>query len=159
MAKVVTTPHDDVRVTDPDEYLEGNPVFARCREEQHAFPRSRDVPLIEAYDDPVATHQKLYVCPRCKVKKRERFQIEIRRRKIISFVQLDSRNDYRDADGYLAKGRRISSRYAREFSIRRDVETSLAVAASPPEAASRRRRGQSARAKADATPRRRKAAA
>lgn len=97
-----------VEVTDVDDYLVSNPQFAECREEGHDFPRSRDVPLIEAYGDEAASHHKVLVCRGCKTKKRERFLITLRRGKVASFVQLETRGDYSEAVGYLARGIRIN---------------------------------------------------
>ncbi|WP_410661984.1 hypothetical protein [Amycolatopsis sp. lyj-84] len=113
--------HDDEQVTDPDEYLRSNPTFAKCRK-GHAFPHEDDVPLLEAYSDPEATHEKTFVCSRCKAKKRERFLIGLRRGRVVSYVRLDNRSDYKNAEGYLAKGVRISRAYATEVSIRAELE-------------------------------------
>ncbi|QWF78664.1 hypothetical protein [Amycolatopsis sp. CA-230715] len=114
--------NDNDEMTDVDEYLKSNPKFAKCRRGKHDFPDEDEVPLLEAYNDPAATHEKLFVCPRCKAKKRSRFSIVLRRGRVASYVELDPRGDYSEAKGYLAKGVRISRRYAREVQIREDLE-------------------------------------
>ncbi|GAA1961641.1 hypothetical protein GCM10009754_35790 [Amycolatopsis minnesotensis] len=114
--------NDNDEITDVDEYLRNNPKFAKCRRGNHNFPDEDEVPLLEAYNDPAATHEKLFVCPRCKAKKRSRFSIVLRRGRVVSYVELDPRGDYTEAKGYLAKGIRISRRYAREVQIREDLE-------------------------------------
>ncbi|WP_370943964.1 hypothetical protein AB5J62_33325 [Amycolatopsis sp. cg5] len=119
---------NDDEITDVDEYLRNNPTFAKCRRGKHDFPDEDDVPLLEAYNDSAATHEKVFVCPRCKAKKRSRFRITLRRGRVVSFVELDPRGDYSEAKGYLAKGVRISRRYAREVAIREALEEQAAAA-------------------------------
>jgi hypothetical protein len=147
------TTDDDV--TDPDEYLKNNPIAARCREDGHDFPRSSDVPLVEAYRDTLATHQRVLVCPHCKTKKFERFSIKVRGKRVVRSEQLPTRTDYTDAVGYLAKGTRISRRYVKEQTIRRTVEAQLAAAPQ----ADKRQASQSTARKGSATTRTRRRAA
>ena len=115
---------NDDENTDVDEYLRNNPKFAQCRKKGHDFPDEDDVPLLEAYDDPEATHEQVFVCARCERRKRARFRIAMRRGRVVSYVELAPRSGY--AAGYVAKGVRISRRYVREVSIREALERQVA---------------------------------
>ncbi|WP_158883948.1 hypothetical protein [Amycolatopsis anabasis] len=118
--------HDDFERT--KSYVEEHPEFEACRRKGHDYPDEDDVPLVEAYNDASATHHKVFTCPTCKAKKRQRFQIKIRRGRVVSFIELDARGDYSEAKGYVARGTRIKRRSVREVAIRRDLEAQLASA-------------------------------
>jgi hypothetical protein len=134
----VSTAQDD-EVTDPDEYLRDNPMFARCRRRGHAWPDEDDVDLMEAYNDLEATHHMVYPCPNCGGTVRRRFVVTIRRRKVVEINELDPRGGY--AKGYVAKGIRITRRYAREVAVRQKLEQSLALPPVPRRRAVAARKG------------------
>ena len=110
--------------TDPEHYLASNPDFAKCRK-KHDLPHEDDVPLLEAYNDQEATHDKRFVCSRCGLKRRKRFQVVLRRGRVVSYVELKTRDTY--PPGYVAKGTRISRSYVTERAIRAEVEQQAAV--------------------------------
>lgn len=139
MARTATT---DVDVTDVDEYCEEHPEYVECREEHHdwhAMPGRVNLnDLIAAYDDPQATHHKLAQCTRCKMKRRKRRVVVIRRGKLVSITKLPTRYDDSECKDYRAKGIKITSTVLEERQIRqqlaeeRKTPSTRAVAASKP---------------------------
>ncbi|WP_143268490.1 hypothetical protein [Amycolatopsis vastitatis] len=115
-------------ITDPDDYVRSNPEFAACRK-RHNMPHEDEVPLLEAYNDPEATHERRFTCTRCGYAIRKRYHIVLRRGRVVSYVRLNARSQY--PAGYVAKGVRISRSYVAEVTDRQALEEQAATAASP----------------------------
>ncbi|WP_103344030.1 hypothetical protein [Amycolatopsis sp. CA-126428] len=112
-------------ITDPDDYLRDNPAFAACRK-RHDMPHEDDVALLEAYNDPDATHERRFVCSRCGYVIRKRYHIVLRRGRVVSYVKLHPRAQY--PAGYVAKGVRIPRSYVAEMADREVLERQAAIA-------------------------------